>query len=184
MKKITAAVLALCVLFTCALIGCGKDDGKVRVNISAQSLSQDELDDLDSYAEKNGFESAEYNKRKGIIEVEIDETDYDTLMYKIGVAVIKNVYGLMNSDSDYPYIKNIDRNKDFSEMKIDVVKSEYEKDSTSELMVELVGQSCLVYQSYTQSDRDDQHCTVTVRDNDTKEVLYEKTYTQDDQLGE
>lgn len=180
MKKITAAVLALSVLLTCMLLGCGKDDGRVRVNISAQSLSQDELDDLDSYAEKNGFESAEYNKRKGIIEVEIEDNDYDMLMYKIGVAVIKNVYSLMNSDSDYPYIKNIDRNKDFSEMKIDVVKADYEKDSTSALMVELVGQSCLVYQSYTQSDRDEQHCLVTVRDNETKEILYEQDFKQED----
>ncbi len=184
MKKIATAILALTLALSCVLLGCGKDDGKVRVNISAQSLSQDELDNLSDYAEKNGFESAEYNKRKGIIEVEIEENDYDMLMYKIGVAVIKNVYGLMNSDSDYPYIKNIDRNKDFSEMKIDVVKVDYEKDSTSALMVELVGQSCLVYQSYTQTDRDEQNCTVTVRDVDTKEVLYEKVFTQDDQVGE
>lgn len=180
MKKSLAAIMALAVLLSCCLLGCGKKDGKVRVNISASSLSQAELDDLDTYAQKNGFESASYDEKKGLISVEIEDNDYDILMYKIGVAVIENVYGLMNSDTDYPYIKNIDRNKDFSEMKIDVVKKDYENDSTSPLMIELVGQSCLVYQSYTQNDRKDQHCTVIIRDTDTKEVLYQQTFEQDE----
>ncbi len=180
MKKILVSVVALTMLLSCFMLGCGKNDGRVKVDISASSLSKADLDDLDGYAEKNGFQSAKYDEKKGIISVEIEDDDYDILMYKIGVAVIENVYGLMNSDTDYPYIKNIERNKDFSEMKIDVVKADYEKDSTSSLMVELVGQSCLVYQSYTQNDRKDQHCTVIIRDTDTKEVLYKETFDQED----
>lgn len=180
MKKTLSALIAFVLLMSCFMLGCGKKDGRVTVNISADSLSQAELDDLGSYAKKNGFESAKYNKRDGTVSVVIDDNDYDMLMYKLGVAVISNVYGLMNSDTDYPYIKNIERNKDFSEMKIDVVKSDYEKDSDSPLMIELVGQSCLVYQSYTETDRKDQHCTVIVRDKDTKEVLYKQTFNQED----
>ncbi len=178
MKKILVTVVALTMLLSCFLLGCGKDDGRARVDISASSLSKADLDDLDGYAEKNGFQSAKYDEKKGIISVEIDEDDYDILMYKLGVAVIENVYGLMNSDTDYPYIKNIERNKDFSEMKIDVVKSDYEKDSTSSFMVELVGQSCLVYQSYTENDIKDQKCTVIIRDADTKEVLLKQVFDQ------
>lgn len=180
MKKSLAVIMALTVMISCLMLGCGKKDGRVKIDISASSLSEAELEDLDGYAEKNGFKSAEYDKKNGLISVEIEDNDYDILMYKIGVAVIENVYGLMNSDTDYPYIKDIERNKDFSEMKIDVVKKDYEKDSTSPLMVNLVGQSCLVYQSYTQNDRKDQHCTVIIRDTDTKEVLYKETFNQDD----
>lgn len=180
MKRALAAIVALTLIISCFMMGCGKKDGRVTVDISADSLSEAELNDLGSYAEKNGFKSAKYNKRDKTVSVVIDDDDYDMLMYKIGVAVISNVYGLMNSDTDYPYIKNIERNKDFSEMKIDVVKSDYEKDSDSPLMIELVGQSCLVYQSYTETKRKDQHCTVIVRDKDTKEVLEKKTFNQED----
>lgn len=180
MKKISVSILALTLLLSICLLGCGKNSERAKVNISASSLSQADLDDLDGYAQKNGFQSAKYDEKNGVISVEIDEDDYDILMYKIGVAVIENVYGLMNSDTDYPYIKNIERNKDFSEMKVDVEKSDYEKDETSSLMVELIGQSCLVYQGYTENDRKDQKCTVIIRDADTKEVLLKQIFNQED----
>ncbi|MGN0463575.1 MAG: hypothetical protein ACI4GA_02595 [Acutalibacteraceae bacterium] len=180
MKKSLAVIVAFSLFISCFMLGCGKSDGRVKVNISASSLSKAQLDDLDAYAEENGFDSAEYNKRKGVVSVVIDEDDYDILLYKVGVAVISNVYGLMNSDSDYPYITNIERNKDFSEMKIDVRKTDYEKDENSRNMIDFVGQSCLVYQGYTDTKLKDQHCTVIVRDKDTKEVLYKETFNQED----
>lgn len=185
MKKKIAIIVAVVVCIVAAVVIFGKPininrEERVKIDISASSLKKSDLEDLDAYAEKNGYVSAKYNKKDGTVTVVINEIDHKKMMYQLGVSVISNVYGMMNSDSPYgDCIKNIERNKDFTEMIIDVDKETYQSDPTNYTMVTLTGNSCLVYLSYTDMPEEEQVCTVIVRDHLTKEVLVKEVFTQE-----
>lgn len=183
MKKKIAVIVAVAVCIVAAVLLFTKGGNKqerVKIDISASSLTKDDLDNLDEYAEKNGYISAKYNRRDGTVTLEIADIDHKKMLYQLGVSVISNVYGMMNSDSPYyDIIKDIERNDDFTEMKIDVDKELYEADPSNASMITLTGNSCLVYLSYTDMPEEEQTCTVTVRDAITKEVIAQEFFTQD-----
>lgn len=181
-KKI--AIIAVVVVFVVAAVlffTKGSDEqGRVKINISASSLTKGDLDDLDEFAEKNGYISAKYNKKDGTVTVVLDDFDHQKMMYQLGKSVISNVYGMMNSDSPYyNCIKDIERNENFTEMRIDVDREVYESDGSYAAMIPLTGNSCIVYLSYTDMPREDQNCTVIVRDAVTKEIIAKELFTQD-----
>jgi len=179
MKKIISITLMLVCFLTAFLGGCGKEKTHT-VTIYSSKLSQEELDDLDAFAEKNGYLSARYSKRDGLVYVTLDETNYDSMMYSIGVSVIRNVYGLME-DKEYSYIKKIDRNDNFSEMKVFVEKKGFEKSGQGELLSTYIGNSCVVYLKYdTELKTKEKVCTVTFYDEKTEEVLLEDSYSVND----
>ena len=183
MKKKVIIIVAVLVCIVAAVLAFrnGSDSQeRVKINISASSLSKDDLDDLDEYAEKNGYISAKYNKKDGTVTVVLDDFDHQKMMYQLGKSVIANVYGMMNSDSPYyNCIKDIERNDNFTEMRIDVDREIYESDSSFASMITLTGNSCAVYLSYTDLPREEQICTVIVRDAMTKEVIAKEIFTQD-----
>lgn len=175
MKKTVYAVLAIVVCLCMLLCGCGKKNEKIKVSISTASLSQEELADLDKFAADNGFESAKYNQKDEVIEVVLSDIEHDKLTYSLGVAVIRNVYGMINSKR-YPFIKNIERNSNFTDMTIYVKQSSYEKSGKSDEIMDFVGNYCLLYLEYEDIDREDKKCTVRIADNKTGLVLNEKVY--------
>ena len=175
MKKALCVILALLVCVSVFFCGCGKSD-KVTVTINASTLSQAELSDLEKFARDNGFDKAVYNKRKGVIEVTLGDTEHDKLTYSLGVTVIRNVYGLIDSE-EYPYIKAVERNDIFSEMKVLVKQSAYEKAGKGEEISDYVGKCCLVYLNYEDMANEDKVCTVKIADEKTGVILSEKTYS-------
>lgn len=183
MKKkiaIIIAVAVVCIVAAVLAFTGGDKQERVKIDISAGSISKADLEDLDAYAEKHGYVSAKYNKRDGTVTVVLDDMDHKKLLYQLGVSVISNVYGMMNSDSPYyDVIKDIERNDNFTEMKIDVDRELYEKDPSNSAMITLTGNSCLVYLSYTDMPKEEQVCAVTVRDALTKEVIAEQVFTQE-----
>lgn len=181
MKKILCFTMALMLLLSVCLCGCGKSN-KVTVSINASTLSQEELSDLEKFARDNGFESAVYNKRKGIIEVTLSDTEHDTLTYSLGVTVIRNVFGMIGSE-EYPYIKDVDRNDNFTEMTVFVKRSAYEKAKKGIEISDYIGKCCLVYLNYEDLETEDKKCSVKIVDNKTKELLSEKTYSVEDMGG-
>lgn len=181
MKKTLCFVIALVLLLSVCLCGCGKSD-KVTVSINASTLSQEELSDLEKFARDNGFESAVYNKRKGIIEVTLGTTEHDKLTYSLGVTVIRNVFGMIDSE-DYPYIKDVERGDKFTEMTVFVKRDAYEKAEKCEEISDYVGKCCLVYLNYEDFEMKDKKCTVKIADYKTKTVLSEKTYSVEDMGG-
>lgn len=180
-KIVIIAVAIVCIIAAVLAFTKGSDkQERVKINISASSLSKDDLDDLDEFAEKNGYISAKYNKKDGTVTVVLDDFDHQKMMYQLGKSVISNVYGMMNSDSPYySCIKNIERNENFTEMRIDVDREIYESDGSYSAMIPLTGNSCIVYLSYTDMPREEQNCTVIVRDAVTKEVIAKELFTQD-----
>ena len=173
MKKKIVLLLVLTLAFSALLCGCKKDN-TVKVTISSSSLSQKELDDLDAFAVANGFLSAKLNK-DGTVSLVIDKTEHDKLLYSLGVSVIRNVYGIIDSE-DYPYVKDIERNDDFTSMKIFVDRDEYEKSGDGNLCSIFVGNCCMVYLKYTEYKQQDKICTVTVADYKTKEEITKDVY--------
>ena len=181
MKKILCLVILLSVCVSVCLCGCGKSD-KVTVSINASTLTQEELSDLEKFARDNGFDSAVYNKKKGIVEVTLGSTEHDKLTYGLGVTVIKNVFGMIKSE-DYPYITDVDRNDNFTEMTVYVNKSEYEEDGKGDDISDYVGKCCLVYLNYEDFRQEDKKCTVRILDSETKKTISEKTYYVEDMKG-
>ena len=181
MKRFLSLILALvCILSVISLCGCEKKMKTVKITVSAGTLKQEELNDLDAYAESRGYKKVKYNKKDNTVTIELDDSKHNIMLYKLGSAVVGNIYSLMDSDSSYPYVTNIDRNDDFTEIGIDVDREAYEKDSTHSLIFTLVGTSCLTYLAYTDYDREDQICTVIIRDNVTKEIIDKEVFSQED----
>lgn len=176
MKKALSLVLLLSVLTGVFLCGCSKKSDKVTVTINTAALSPKELSDLDKFAEENGYESAKFNKRKGVIEVVIDDTEHEKLTYTLGVSVIRNVYSLIDSE-EYPFIKKIQRNDIFSEMTVLVKKSAYEKSGRGDEISDFIGNCCVTYLTYEDLKEKEKVCTVKIADEKTGDILHEKTYS-------
>lgn len=183
MKKKIAIILAAIACVIAVVLIFTRDDNsqdRVKISISASSLSKEDLDNLDEYAEKNGYISAKYNRRDGTVTVVLDDFDHQKMMYQLGKSVISNVYGMMNSDSPYyDCITDIERNENFTEMRIDVNREVYESDKSYSSMITLTGNSCAVYLSYTDLPKEEQNCTVIIRDAVTKEVIAKEIFTQE-----
>ncbi len=178
MKKILCVIFALLMLVCVCMCACGKSD-KVTVSINASALSAEELSDLEKFARDNGFDKAVYNKRKGIIEVTLGETEHDKLTYSLGVTVIRNVFSMIDSE-EYPYIKDVERNGNFTEMTVFVEKDAYEKDSQGDKISDYVGKCCLVYLNYEDYELKDKKCRVKIADAKTKTLLKERFYSVED----
>lgn len=176
MKKIISILMILTVFVSVFMCGCSKKDEKITVSINTAALSPQELSDLDKFAEDNGYLSAKLNKRKGVIEVVLDETEHAKLTYSLGVSVIRNVFGLIESEQ-YPYIKNVKRNDIFSDMTILVNKSEYEKANKGDEISDFVGDCCVIYLTYEDLKESEKVCTVKIADEKTGDILSEKTYS-------
>ena len=173
MKKKLVLLLVLVLALSALLCGCKKDN-TVKVTINSSSLSQEELDDLDAFAVANGFMSAKLNK-DGTVTLIIDETQHDKLLYSLGVSVIRNVYGMIDSE-EYPYVKDIERNDDFTSITIFVDRDKYEKSGDGNLCSVFTGNCCMVYLKYTEYKEKDKICTVTVADYKTKEEISKEVY--------
>ena len=176
MKKAAVLLLVLVLAISSLLCACKKDN-IVKVSIDSSSLSQEELDDLDAFAVANGFLSAKLNK-DGTVTLVIDELDHDKLLYSLGVSVIRNVYGMIDSE-EYPYIKDIERNDDFTSITIFVDRDKYEKSGDGNLCSVFAGNSCMVYLKYTEYKQQDKICTVTIADYQTKEEISKDVYPQE-----
>lgn len=175
MKKALCLILSLLVCIPVLFCGCGKDE-IVTVTINAATLSPAELSDLEKFAKDNGFESATYNKRKGVVEVKLGSLEHDKLTYSLGVTVIRNVYAMIESEQ-YPYIKDIRRNDIFSDMTVLVSKKAYEKANAADEISDFIGNCCLVYLKYEDMKEADKVCNVTIKDVKSGAVLSEKTYS-------
>lgn len=176
MKKALSLVLIFSLAVTVFLCGCSKKNEKVTVSINTAALSPKELSDLDKFAEENGYESAKFNKRKGVIEVVIDDTEHEKLTYTLGVSVIRNVYALIESE-EYPYITNIQRNDIFSDMTVLVEKSAYEKDGRGDEISDFIGDCCITYLTYENLKESEKVCCVKIADEKTGDILSEKSYS-------
>ena len=173
MKKKIVLLLVCVLAFSSVLCACKKKD-TVKVSINSSSLSEEELSDLDAFAAANGFLSAKLNK-DGTITLIIDETEHNKLLYALGVSVIRNVYGMIGSE-EYPYVKDIERNDDFTRITIFVDRAEYEKSGDGNLCSVFAGNCCMVYLKYTEYKEKDKICTITVADYETKEEITKDVY--------
>lgn len=182
MKKTLSLILALTVCVLVCFTGCGNGNKVVTVSINASTLSQEELSDLEKFARDNGFESAKFNKRKGIVEVKLGTIEHDKLTYSLGVTVIRNVYGMIDSE-EYPYIKDVKRNDLFTEMTVLVDSAAYEKADVGDEVSDFVGNCCLVYLNYEDMDMADKKCTVRIADAKSEMILSEKTYSVEEAEG-
>ena len=168
--------IILCFAALTGLFGCGTEekDKKVKITIPAIYLTQDELEDLDTYCENNGYYKASYNKKDDTVTLTMTKFINELLLTNVGMKVISCVYDLVKSET-FPYFLDVKSyEKDFTKITISVNKAAYTKDEANSLLAMTVGQSCLMYGMYTVNENPT--CEVTVVDSKTGDVLYTIIY--------
>lgn len=146
----------------------------VKIELPLSVLSEEDINDIDSYCERHGYISAKINKRSQTVTVTMKELSYDLLTGEIGMEVIKTIYSFENND-DYPYfnkVESIDK-EHFSKVVFSVDSKLYKENSAAAAYN--IGQSCLLYQLYEGSGK--YKVDIEIIDKDTKEVIDTRTYT-------
>lgn len=192
MKK--ALCLFLCFLMLFSFAACNKSssyagskgaqdaekaslEDTVEISIPLDAIEEKYQNDLDAYCKYYGYESATLNKRKGTVTVVMNAFTHELLLSRIGMQVVKAIYEV-EDNKDYPYVNKIESydSENFSKVVLSVDASTYKKGAMAPFVI---GQSCLLYQLYTPSDK--YKCEVEVIDKDTKEVIETLVYTDKDE---
>lgn len=193
MKKILSVVLILTAVFFC-FASCGKAQpatlsqqteestgslkDTVTVNLPITFVDEEYQDNLKAYCEKYGYISAKLNDDGQTVKIKMKKFSHELLTTEIGLKVLQQISSVTDS-GDYPYIKKlvrIDRDG-FKQVVISVDAEEYKKAGT--MGPYIIGQSCLLYQAY--DDTDDYRCEVTVTDEKTNKIIDTLVYTDKDE---
>ena len=128
-------------------------------------------ENLQLYCTDNGFTSFAQDAENGTVSFNMPASVYNTMLYEKRRELNHNFIALIESEA-YPYFNKYINNEDYTEITLYVDKAQYESDSVSALLTDYIGDSCMhLYQVYTTSTY--YHCKVTVKDNETGDVLYE-----------
>ena len=195
MKK--ALCLILCFLLMFVLVSCGESGTQSASGEAVQTTQQAETEegdlkdtvkivlplavidekyqnDLDAYCDEYGYLSAKLNKSSQTVTVKMNKFSHELLLVQIGTKVIQAIYEVEES-GDFPCDDKIEKvdTENFREVIVDVNREEYEKEGN--MCAYIIGQSCLLYQLYTEST--DYKCDVVVVDSETNEIIETQTYT-------
>lgn len=192
MKKVLSVIL----LFTLAFcfVSCGKVQpatlsqqteettgslkDTVTVNLPITFVDPEYQDNLKGYCEKYGYLSAKLNEDGQTVRITMNKFSHELLTTEIGLKVLNQIAQITDS-GDYPYVKKlvrIDRDN-FKQVVISVDAKEYKKAGT--MAPYIIGQSCLLYQAY--ADTDEYRCEVTVTDEKTNKIIDTLVYTDKDE---
>lgn len=192
MKKVLSLILIFILAFSFA--ACGKVQSEtlvqqtekptgslkdtVTVNLPITLIDEEYQNDLKAYCEKYGYHSAKLNRDGQSVRITMNKFSHELLTTEIGLKVLQQISDITDS-GDYPYVKElvrIDRDN-FREVVISVDAKEYKKAGT--MAPYIIGQSCLLYQAY--DDTDDYRCEVTVTDEKTNKIIDTLIYTDKDE---
>lgn len=155
------------------------DEGLVDVEITvpASFFNEDDpaTEELTEDQKSQGFKKAKINK-DGSVTYTLSKKAYKELKKTMKTDVADSLNSLTE---DYPSVKKVEFNKDFSNIKLYVVKKEYEN-SMAVFAVYQAGLLGQMYQAYTGTPIDELSVDVNVIDNDTGEQFEEAHYPAED----
>ena len=150
---------------------------KVTVTLPADFVDAKYKDNLDAFAEANGYISAKYTD-DGSVKIKMRALSYSLILSNIGMDTIQSIAYLLDSE-DYPYFKDLLKyNDDFSKVIIAVDAKEYEKLEDKETFLGQIALACLFYQSYDEDSEG--KCEITVCEEKTNILIETKEFTLKD----
>ncbi|MBQ9530967.1 MAG: hypothetical protein IJR70_02730 [Eubacterium sp.] len=149
----------------------------VEFTVPASFFNEDDpaTDKLTEDQKERGFKKAKLNE-DGSVTYTMSKKAFRELKKTMQTDIADS---LDNMKEDYSYVKKIEYNKDFSDIKLYVVKKDYEN-STNLMAVFQAGLLGQMYQAYTGTPIDKLSVDVSVIDNDTGEQFEEAHYPAED----
>lgn len=148
------------------------DENLLTVDITVPaSMFDDEnpaSDELSDDLKEKGFKSAKLND-DGSVTYTMSKSAFSEYKKELKASTEETLNNLSN---DYSCIKKVEFNGDFSEININVVKSEYES-GMNFLCITQAGFSANIYQAYTNETL---KSDIKVIDQDTNEIIDSATY--------
>lgn len=149
---------------------------EVSINIPLSLIESEYHNDLDTYAQKYGYNSAVLEK-DGTVTIKMRALSHSLLLARMGTTVMKEIGAIIDS-GDFPYAVELGTyNDDFSYITM-FVKGKQFKKADSSLLPYMIAECGMYYQLYTEST--DYKCEVILADHETKEIVFQKTYTAKD----
>lgn len=150
---------------------------KVTVTLPAEFIDKEYKDDLDAFAEANGYVWAKYTD-DGNVKIKMRALSYSLILSNIGMDTIKSISYLLDSD-DYLYFTDLLKyNDDFSRIVIAVDKEGYEKNEDKETFLAQIALACLYYQTY--DNESENKCEITVCEEKTNILIETRDFTMED----
>ena len=201
MKKLAVLLLALILVFSLSACGKEKDPGAVKpgedvqssskdedkgigadenlltvdITIPAELLGEDATGELTEEQKSQGFKSAKLNE-DGSMTLTISKANYKDFMKEYRKSIAEGLDSISTS-GDYPSIKKLEYNDDFSKVTMTVDKASYEGsfDGFANLAI---GMSGMIYQAFD-VDIDQPRVEIDIKDEATGEIFDNVVYPDD-----
>lgn len=150
---------------------------KVTVTLPIEFVDKKYGDDLEAFAEANGYYSI---KKVGDAHVKIKmrALAYDLILSNIGMETISGIGTALDS-GEYPFFTDILKyNDDFSYVAVSVNKEEYEKAEDKDIFFSHIAVYCLYYQDYC--NESEGKCEIVVCEEDTNIIIETREITLED----
>lgn len=150
---------------------------KVTVTLPAEFIGEEYKDNLDAFAEANGYDWVKITK-DGSVKVKMRALSYSLILSNVGMDTIQSIAYTMDS-GEFPYFTDLVKyNDDFSNIIVAVNKEEYEKAENRSSLLSQIALAGLYYQSYnTESEN---KCEITVCEEGTNLLIETRTFTVDE----
>ena len=153
----------------------GSYDKKVTVTLPIDVVDEEYGDDLDAFAEANGYFSVK-KKGDGMVKIRMREYSYRLLLTSAGLETVSGI-GYTIDSGDYPFISKFARyNSDFSDVVFTVDKKKYEKAENKDEFFNSVAFCCLHYQKYCEDNKG--MCKITICEKDTNLLIETREITE------
>ncbi len=134
-------------------------DKKITVTLPIDIVDKEYGDDLDAFAEANGYF---YAKKKGddMVKIKMREYSYKLLLTSVGIETVSGIGYAMDS-GDYHFVDKLAKyNSDFSEIVFTVDKEKYEAAENKDEFFTIAAFYCHYYQKFCEDNK--ASCNITV----------------------
>ncbi len=143
-------------------------DKTVKVTLPIEFVGKDYENNLEAFAEKNGYYSIE-KKGENFVKIEMREYSYKLILTTIGMETVSGIGHILDS-GEYPFLLDLAKyNSDFSEVIFTVDKEKYDEEENKDEFFKAIGLYCLYYQQYDNNSKN--KCTITICEKDTNILI-------------
>lgn len=163
-KKIFAALLAACLLFT--LTACGE---QIKITLPAGLIQNLGID-------TSGVSGKAVQNKDGSLTMTMTEKEHDTLMAEMHTKVETSFENMLaGQDNGFDSIQKIEGNDDMTAVTVTVDREKYESSLDSIAMAGIYMQTML-YQIFDGEDAEDTHTTIFLADASNGEIFQTDEY--------
>jgi predicted nucleic acid-binding Zn-ribbon protein len=151
-----------------------KDSRDVEITVPASLVSEDRSEELTDEDKANGIKEIKTND-DGSITITIDKSNYADLVKSYSEDVSS---GLSSITNDFPSIKKVDFNDDYSKILLIVDRRSFEE-SIDSLSIFSAGFQGMIYQIFAGIQQDEVHVEISIQDESTGEIFQTLVYSDD-----